>query len=687
MTSTANTDKPTRFRQVALPRARLEYTDVENASGGDALHTTTMRPKRREPMRWMGHNSGYIFIACVFLLFMRAGFYAGNNHRKDDAYAEDYKADGSWLPMTSTLLPFSTDGRAPASVKEHPIPKLMEEAEAKFRQKLAGQSKTLKAAVAEYRKRYKRDPPRGFDGWWKFAQKHRVKLVDDYDGLVADLAPFWELSGEELRRRAVQVGELPSIDLVRIKDGKASTLKLNHDFDDSEVSARANGFRAMLSKFAHTLPDMDFPINAKAEGRVLVPWEHRKYPNLTLQDSSAGVEAMLNGPFQPDWGNHGTVWEAWRRTCDPTSAARRVFASLRNSFTHQIRNYFSSSPVGAGSDFRFVTTTSASTIDFCERPYEHYTQGHFFSDWRTILALYPVFSPARAKGFLDIKIPSHYYYGSTKRYTYGWDAINLELKEVDDMDVPWEQKIDKIFWRGATTGGGSHPPGFSPQYQRHRFLRMASDKSDTNRTVTFAHPQSSKYYVSAPVPVAHLNKETMDTAFVKAVSPESYPGGLKALMESHRFGDSVPLGKHWSYKYLIDLDGMSYSGRFMAFLASDSVPIKATVYEEYFSDWIQPWVHFIPLSSSYREIYNIHAYFSGPTRSALEALNSTLLELTPQRRRNTEGDRRLRRIARAGKQWKKTIGRTIDMEVYVYRLAIEWARLWSDDRGSMSFSL
>lgn len=31
---------------------------------------------------------------------------------------------------------------------------------------------------------------------------------------------------------------------------------------------------------------MDFPINAKAEGRVLVPWEHRKYPNSTEQDSS-----------------------------------------------------------------------------------------------------------------------------------------------------------------------------------------------------------------------------------------------------------------------------------------------------------------------------------------------------------------------------------------------------------------
>ena len=31
---------------------------------------------------------------------------------------------------------------------------------------------------------------------------------------------------------------------------------------------------------------MDFPVNAKAEGRVLIPWEHRAFPNLTLQDSS-----------------------------------------------------------------------------------------------------------------------------------------------------------------------------------------------------------------------------------------------------------------------------------------------------------------------------------------------------------------------------------------------------------------
>lgn len=298
---------------------------------------------------------------------------------------------------------------------------------------------------------------------------------------------------------------------------------------------------------------------------------------------------MLGGPFRADWGDDGTVWEAWRRTCTPDSPARRLYSSLRSAFTPQGKNHIRSTQAVPGEDFEFVKKTAANT-NYCSQPYAHYQQGHFFSDWRSIHALYPVLSPARAPGYLDIRIPSHYYYGSTKRYTYGWDSINLELKKVDPMEVPWDEKIDKIFWRGATTGGGNHPPGFSPQYHRHRFLRLASEHSNATHVVTFADPPSSTtQFVTAEVPAGALNEDIMDTAFVKAVAANAYPGGLEALQRDHRFGDSVPLGTHWSYKYLVDLDGMSYSGRFLAFLASDSLPIKSTVYEEFFSDWIQPW--------------------------------------------------------------------------------------------------
>jgi hypothetical protein len=41
------------------------------------------------------------------------------------------------------------------------------------------QSKTLQQAVAEYKKRYKLDPPLGFDAWFRFCQENDVKFIDD----------------------------------------------------------------------------------------------------------------------------------------------------------------------------------------------------------------------------------------------------------------------------------------------------------------------------------------------------------------------------------------------------------------------------------------------------------------------------------------------------------------------------
>lgn len=89
----------------------------------------------------------------------------------------------------------------------------------------------------------------------------------------------------------------------------------------------------------------------------------------------------------------------------------------------------------------------------------------------------------------------------------------------------------------------------------------------------------------------------------------------------------------------------------------------------------------------------------------LKAANSSSLTTspTPHDKIDEDGDKRLRRIARAGRQWKHTIGRKVDMEgmfcfadfspnfsyinaVYVYRLCLEYARLWADDRDAMTYT-
>ncbi|EIW53340.1 capsular associated protein [Trametes versicolor FP-101664 SS1] len=622
-----------------------------------------------------GQKKGLLFLTAVIIAFMQGGLWAARRQQTDNF------PDNSLVVSTSRYLPFSR-GSARPTIKEHPIPKLMAEAETKFRDVLSRQSRTLEDAVKEYERRYHRKPPRGFDRWWAFAQENGVLMIDEYDNIDEDLAPFWELPGEQMRWRAGLAGHLPFVDVVRVKSGNATAVNLLDGYETGDVSARAKGLLSMVEKFQGELPDLEFPVNGMAEGRILVPWESRVRSNLTMQSNLDAVRNELSGIHHPDWHGEGNVWEAFRRTCEPGTAARRLFSSFRASSTHK------TSQLSARSEEFVFARSTAGNYSFCTNPWAHYNQGHFFSDWRTIPAIFPMFSPAKASGYMDIRIPSHYYYAQTRRYTYGWDSVNLQLKPVDDMETPWDEKSDKIFWRGASTGGGSSPPGFAAQYQRHRFVRLASDRSSANRTVVFADPPGSTNYIYADVPAAALNDEVMDVAFVKVVGAENFPGGHDTFVQQHRVDDGgVNLGDHWKHKYIVDLDGMGYSGRFFSFMESDSAVMKSTVYREFFSDWIQPWLHYIPISQTYSEIYNVHAFFSGATESTLRAANATALSIPPEQRRTVDGDRRLRRIARAGKQWKRTIVRRVDMEAYVYRLCLEYARLWADDRDAMSYTL
>jgi len=62
-----------------------------------------------------------------------------------------YRSDG--------LLEVNYDG-------PHPIFELVREAEKLWTEKLQRASKSLVDAVGEYQRRYKRDPPKGFDLWY-----------------------------------------------------------------------------------------------------------------------------------------------------------------------------------------------------------------------------------------------------------------------------------------------------------------------------------------------------------------------------------------------------------------------------------------------------------------------------------------------------------------------------------------
>lgn len=73
-----------------------------------------------------------------------------SSRKKKPLEKHTYRADG--------LLEVNPNG-------PHPIFKLMRDAEVAWKDKHRRASRTLGEAVKEYKRRYKRDPPRGFDHW------------------------------------------------------------------------------------------------------------------------------------------------------------------------------------------------------------------------------------------------------------------------------------------------------------------------------------------------------------------------------------------------------------------------------------------------------------------------------------------------------------------------------------------
>ena len=107
------------------------------------------------------------------------------------------------------------------NAQSHPIHKLISTAEEEFEKLKSRQSRSLKDAVAEYRKRYKMPPPPNFDKWYEFATKNSVVLMDEYDLIYHSLLPFWGAEPSVLRERTREaIGFDNAMIATIIRDGK-----------------------------------------------------------------------------------------------------------------------------------------------------------------------------------------------------------------------------------------------------------------------------------------------------------------------------------------------------------------------------------------------------------------------------------------------------------------------------------
>lgn len=188
---------------------------------------------------------------------------------------------GSYLPfldtnsaalssLTSSALLF---GYAAQGVQHslHPILPVLRSARAVQQKLVSRQSTTLSAATAEYKRRYKQDPPRGFDKWWSFAKSRNHTMVDEYDSMMRDLRMYASLSPEVLRQRTRTLAQVPGVSLISIRGGQAQI------HTKSGKWAPALALQEMMNAFVSILPDMEIAINEKQEGRILpIQWKEVK---------------------------------------------------------------------------------------------------------------------------------------------------------------------------------------------------------------------------------------------------------------------------------------------------------------------------------------------------------------------------------------------------------------------------
>ncbi len=113
-------------------------------------------------------------------------------------------------------------------------------------------------------------------------------------------------------------------------------------------------------------------------------------------------------------------------------------------------------------------------------------------------------------------------------------------------------------------------------------------------------------------------------------------------------------------------------------LRSNSVPVLSSIFQQWFTERLMPWVHFIPIDTRYHALHSTMSYFIGlDGRGTLNGRK----QITPGRTEDA------RWIAQQGRKWAEKAMRKADMEVYLFRLLLEWGRVIDDNRDSLSFVL
>jgi hypothetical protein len=225
-----------------------------------------------------------------------------------------------------------------------------------------------------------------------------------------------------------------------------------------------------------------------------------------------------------------------------------------------------------------------ASFDICDTPSLHTLHSAFYSDQRSIDHLYPVFSPSKPPGYADILIPSHHYWSPSSEFTYEWEMQRGRTKSPSDLN--WEIKKPTAYWRGKVTRGADTPAGHGASFQKQRLVKMANQASMEIPRVLVAFDSKTAGLDSISAPVGIVNKVTSDIAMAcdPSLGECSY---LRSL--GYRVEPPAPLSDAWKHKFVLDIDEIGFSPRFLALMESKSAVVKSSIQREFWRGWAQPW--------------------------------------------------------------------------------------------------
>ncbi|KAI9147550.1 Beta-1,2-xylosyltransferase 1 [Paramyrothecium foliicola] len=587
--------------------------------------------------------------------------HSGHDGEKDEKQPPKAQSPNSAKPPPTNPTGKSSS-TSPDRERHHPIDKLIFDAQQTFAALVSTESKTLEEAAQAYRKRRGRHPPPGFDAWYKFAASNNALVVEDFfDQIYHDLQPFWAMDPAHLRKESAAF-EMS----INIRNGKATT-KNDWFWTDLWID--------LIRTIQHLLPDMDLALNPMDEPRLVVPWEDvQKLMKDAAKTFKLPKAKTVVSDFQklPDpkliepqiqipkkkWEEDKHYWPIVRRACAPDSLAQTT--PVQKSFEEPPTIDMSKADKHS---FKGYVSNFTHSSELCHQPDLQGLEGIFINPLSTSATdkLFPLFGGSKLSVNNEILLPAAMYWSEEEKFTGG-----------DDHGISWSNKEERVIWRGVATGGRNEPDNWRG-FQRHRFAAMnnattVSRVEKGEKPENFALPDE-QYAVKAHAEgkLGEWIDGWSNVSFINLMcEPSQEDESCSYTGHYFRPTKGLSMAEQFDSKYVPDIDGNSFSGRYLAFLKSTSLPIKATVWREWHDSRLVAWKHFVPMDNRFGDYYGIMDYFLG-----------------------FEGhgghDKAAEKIASDGKEWAEKVLRREDMQIYVLRLLLEYARVVDERRESMGW--